>query len=79
MLTADGCRRRRQRLWQLLNPLPDSDYLLLGDAIHLNYLANYWDDPISLGELVCAQDERIRGVDRHRGDTNAAIGEFVNW
>jgi Xaa-Pro aminopeptidase len=49
MLTAEGCRQRRQRLWQQLDPLPPSDYLLLSDPIHLTYLANYWADPISLG------------------------------
>jgi Xaa-Pro dipeptidase len=49
MLTAEGCRGRRRRLWQQLDPLPPTDYLLLGDPIHLTYLANYWVDPISLG------------------------------
>src|SRR5712691_4791418 len=49
MLTAEGCRRRRQQLWERLDPKPDSDYLLLGDPIHLTYLANFWVDPFSLG------------------------------
>jgi Xaa-Pro aminopeptidase len=49
MLTADGCRKRRQRLWQRLDPPPATDYLLLSDPIHLTYLANCWVDPISLG------------------------------
>lgn len=49
MLTAEGCRQRRLRLWQRLDPPPESDYLLLGDPIHLMYLANFWVDPISLG------------------------------
>jgi Xaa-Pro dipeptidase len=49
MLTAEGCRARRQRLWEQLNPPPDADYLLLSDPIHLMYLANFWVDPISLG------------------------------
>jgi Xaa-Pro dipeptidase len=49
MLTADGCRRRREHLWQRLDPKPDSDYLLLSDPIHLAYLANFWIDPFSLG------------------------------
>lgn len=49
MLTAEGCRARRQRLWENLNPPPDADYLLLGDPIHLMVLANFWVDPISLG------------------------------
>jgi hypothetical protein len=49
MLTADGCRLRRQRLWQRLNPSPDADHLRLGDPTHLQYLANFHVDPFSLG------------------------------
>jgi Xaa-Pro aminopeptidase len=49
MLTAAGCFQRRQRLWQLLDPLPESDHLRLSDPIHLTYLANFWVDPFSLG------------------------------
>lgn len=47
MLTAEGCRARRQRLWQALSP--EGEHLLLGDPIHQMYLANFWVDPISLG------------------------------
>jgi hypothetical protein len=49
MLTADGCRQRRQRLWNRLDPPPDSDHLRLSDPIHLAYLANFFVDPFSLG------------------------------
>ena len=49
MLTADGCRQRRQRLWNRLDPPPDSDHLRLSDPIHLVYLANFFVDPFSLG------------------------------
>src|ERR1700730_3494442 len=49
MLSAEGCRQRRQRLWQRLEPWADGDYLLLADPIHLMYLANFWVDPFSLG------------------------------
>src|SRR5262249_10591026 len=49
MLTAEGCRARRERLWQQLDPPPDSDHLRLSDPIHLIYLANYYVDPFSLG------------------------------
>jgi Xaa-Pro aminopeptidase len=49
MLTAEGCRQRRLRFWQELDPKPDNDYLLLADPIHLVYLANCWIDPFSLG------------------------------
>ena len=49
MLTAEGCRGRRQRLWQQLDPPADSDHLRLADPIHLAYLANFSVDPFSLG------------------------------
>ena len=49
MLTAEGCRQRRQRLWQQLDPKPDGDHLVLSDPIHLMYLANFHVDPFSLG------------------------------
>jgi Xaa-Pro aminopeptidase len=53
MLSADGCRQRRQRLWQWFDrtnpPVPVGDFLLLADPFHLIYLANFWVDPISLG------------------------------
>src|SRR5271166_2509886 len=61
MLSAEGCRQRRERLWQRLDPKPDSDYLLLSDPIHLMYLGNFFVDPFSLaggfrGCLVVRQD-----------------------
>jgi Xaa-Pro aminopeptidase len=49
MLTEEGCRQRRRRLWQHLEPKPDSDHIRLADPIHLMYLANFWLDPFSLG------------------------------
>jgi Xaa-Pro aminopeptidase len=49
MLTAEGCRQRRQRLWQKFNPKPEVDHLLLFNPIHLIYLANFCVDPFSPG------------------------------
>ncbi len=49
MLTAEACKQRRQRLWNQLDPPPDTDHLRLGDPIHLMYLANFHVDPFSLG------------------------------
>ncbi|HXG08611.1 MAG TPA: Xaa-Pro peptidase family protein [Gemmataceae bacterium] len=49
MLSAEGCRQRRQRLWQRLDPPPEGDHLRLADPIHLMYLANFHVDPFSLG------------------------------
>lgn len=49
MLSAEGCRQRRERFWQALDPKPESDHLRLHDPIHLIYLANFFVDPFSLG------------------------------
>lgn len=49
MLTAEGCRQRRLRLWERLDPKPHSDHLRLSDPIHLMYLAGFHVDPFSLG------------------------------
>jgi Xaa-Pro dipeptidase len=49
MLTAEGCRNRRLRFWERLDPPPDGDHLRLADPIHLMYLAGFHVDPFSLG------------------------------
>jgi Xaa-Pro aminopeptidase len=49
MLTAEGCRQRRRRLWERLDPKPDTDHVRLADPVHLTYLANFSVDPFSLG------------------------------
>lgn len=49
MLSADGCRQRRQRFLQRLTPFPAEGYVLLSNHIHLMYLANFHVDPFSLG------------------------------
>ncbi len=49
MLSAEGCRQRRQRLWQQLDPKPEGDHLVLSDPAHLMYLANFFIDPFSSG------------------------------
>lgn len=49
MLSADGCRQRRQRLWQQLEPQPPEGELVLTDPLALIYLANCFVDPFSLG------------------------------
>ena len=46
MLTSDGCRARRQRLLDHLNP---TGPLVLADPLHLRYFANAHVDPFSLG------------------------------
>jgi Xaa-Pro aminopeptidase len=49
MLSPEGCRQRRRRLWLELDPKPESDHLRLADPIHLMYLANFSVDSFSLG------------------------------
>jgi len=46
MLTAAGCRSRRERFLERIRP---TQPLLLGDPLHLRYLANFHSDPFSLG------------------------------
>jgi Xaa-Pro aminopeptidase len=43
MLTAEGCRHRRHRLWAQFAELPD--WILIGDPAHLVYFANYHQSP----------------------------------
>jgi Xaa-Pro aminopeptidase len=43
MLTADGCRARRARLWEALEPRPD--WILLAEPRHLMYFASFYADP----------------------------------
>ncbi len=43
MLTAAGCRERRTRLWDSLNPRPD--WILIAAPQYLVYLANYFPSP----------------------------------
>src|SRR5947208_13114010 len=47
MLTADGCRQRRVRLWELLQLSESADHVVLGDPAHLRYFANFSAEPIS--------------------------------
>ncbi len=45
MLTEQGCLRRRQRMWQ---ELPDDvEWVLIADPRHVQYLANFWVQPLS--------------------------------
>ena len=43
MLTADGCRDRRARLWAALETKPD--WILLSEPRHLMYFANFYATP----------------------------------
>lgn len=45
MLTLEGCLARRQRLWDMV---PDAfDWLLIADPRHVQYLSNFWVQPLS--------------------------------
>jgi Xaa-Pro dipeptidase len=43
MLTSDGCRQRRARLWTALEEEPD--WILLSEPRHLMYFGNYYASP----------------------------------
>ncbi|MBI1832959.1 MAG: aminopeptidase P family protein [Planctomycetes bacterium] len=78
MLSAEGCRRRRERLWAKLDPPSESDYLLLCDPIHLVYFANYWADPISLGAgfpayLLIRKDGHAKLLHENRAPKSALL------
>ena len=45
MLTKQGCADRRARMW---NALPDDvEWVLIADPRHVQYLANFWVQPLS--------------------------------
>jgi Xaa-Pro aminopeptidase len=78
MLSAEGCRQRRLKLWQQLDPPPEQDYLLLADPIHLMYLANFSVDPISLsagfhGYLLVRRDGHAKLLHDNRMASAAAL------
>jgi Xaa-Pro aminopeptidase len=71
MLSAEGCRQRRLRLWQQLDPKPERDHLRLADPLHLRYLANFHVDPFSLGAdsggvLILRRDGHARLIHDNR-------------
>jgi Xaa-Pro aminopeptidase len=61
MLTAEGCQSRRARLW---DRIPEGiDWLLIADPRHIQYLANFWVQPLSFsggerGLLLLERDGR---------------------
>lgn len=44
-LTEAGCRQRRARLWQAVGD--EVDWILIADPRHVQYLANFWVQPLS--------------------------------
>jgi Xaa-Pro aminopeptidase len=77
MLTAEGCRQRRQRFWERLAPRPEGDHVRLADPLHLNYLAGFNVDPISLNAgfgavLIIREDGHARLIHDDRLKSAAA-------
>jgi Xaa-Pro aminopeptidase len=74
MLTAEGCARRRERLWRAL---PDEcDALIVADPSHLAYFAGYVASPflfrsVEAGALLLLQPERATLV------ADNLLGPFV--
>lgn len=80
MLTAEGCRQRRQRLWQRLDPPPESDHLRLTDPVHLTYLAGYYCDPFSLGAgfsafLIVRSDGQAKLIHENRAPKTVELAQ----
>jgi Xaa-Pro aminopeptidase len=78
MLSADGCRRRRERFWQALGRQFEGDHVRLADPLHLIYLANFHVEPISLnagfgGTLVLRRDGHARLLHDDRQGSYAAL------
>ena len=62
MLTKQGCQHRRERLWQ---QVPNNvEWLLIADPRHVQYLANFWVQPLSFsgGERGLLLLERDNGA-----------------
>lgn len=49
MLTAEGCKQRRQRLWARAGSAVDGDTIVLQDLTHLRYFANFYVSPYHFG------------------------------
>lgn len=61
MLTQEGCLSRRKRLWERIPAA--IDWLLIADPRHVQYLANFWVQPLSFsggerGLLLLERDGR---------------------
>jgi Xaa-Pro aminopeptidase len=71
MLSVEGCRQRRQRLLERLDPFPGEGFVVLADPQHLMYLADFAVDPISSGAafggfLVLRKDGHALLIHDHR-------------
>jgi methionine aminopeptidase len=82
MLTAEGCQSRRRRFLEQLNNLPEGGHIRLADPLHLNYLAGFHIDPVSLnagfGAVLILRDDgytKLLHDDRLRGPAAAAFVE----
>jgi Xaa-Pro dipeptidase len=68
MITAEGCKARRQRFLERLKP---THPVVLADPIHLRYFANFHVDGISMsadfgGLLVITPDNRATLYNDHK-------------
>ncbi len=71
MLSVEGCRQRRRRFVQRLDPFPAEGFVVLADPLHLIYLANFYVDPISSGAafggfLILSKDGHSLLIHDHR-------------
>ncbi len=88
LLSAEGCHQRRQRFWQEASFLTE-DRVLIGQPIHLMYLANFYVDPFSLGGgfggyLLLRRDGHATLIHDNRlpasvKEAHVDVREVVNW
>lgn len=45
MLTAEGCKNRRRRLWESIPQSERPDWIVIADPQHQMYFANFWESP----------------------------------
>lgn len=81
MLTEQGCRQRRQRLWEVVPS--DVDWLLIADPRHVQYLANFWVQPLSFsggerGLLLLERDGRATLLGDNFAIRSAAHKPYVD-
>jgi len=81
MITAEGCRKRRERLLARLKPAGPT---VLAEACHLRYFANFYVEPMSLGAdfggvLVLQPDGRTLLFHDNRMPKSVKSGFVDEW
>jgi len=81
MLTKEGCLSRRKRLWEAVPA--EVEWLLVADPRHVQYLANFWIQPLSFsggerGLLLLQRDGTASIIGDNFAVRSAAHEPFVD-